>query len=78
MAYEVLNFVDGRRSYADIYRAVSAEADAAGVVVLRRGDSRRRYGVSGFGGEGGDCHGQPRDDAARRHEGAMGTKDVIE
>ena len=30
MAYEVLNFVDGRRSYADIYRAVSAEADAAG------------------------------------------------
>lgn len=30
MAYEVLNFVDGRRSYADIYRAVSAEADAVG------------------------------------------------
>ena len=30
MAYEVLNFVDGRRSYADIYRAVSAEADSAG------------------------------------------------
>ena len=30
MAYEVLNFVDGKRSYADIYRAVSAEADAAG------------------------------------------------
>jgi hypothetical protein len=30
MAYEVLNFVDGRRSYADIYRAVAAEADAAG------------------------------------------------
>ena len=30
MAYEALNFVDGRRSYADIYRAVSAEADAAG------------------------------------------------
>ena len=30
MAYEVLNFVDGKRSYGDIYRAVSAEADAAG------------------------------------------------
>jgi hypothetical protein len=30
MAYEVLNFVDGHRSYGDIYRAVSAEADAAG------------------------------------------------
>ena len=30
MAYEVLNFVDGRRSYADIHRAVAAEADAAG------------------------------------------------
>lgn len=30
MAYEVLNFVDGKRSYADIYRAVSAEADSAG------------------------------------------------
>ena len=30
MAYEVLNFVDGRRSYADIYRAVAAEADSAG------------------------------------------------
>ena len=30
MAYEVLNFVDGRRSYADIHRAVSGEADAAG------------------------------------------------
>jgi hypothetical protein len=30
MAYEVLNFVDGRRTFADIHRAVSAEADAAG------------------------------------------------
>ena len=30
MAFEVLNFVDGQRSYADIYRAVAAEADAAG------------------------------------------------
>lgn len=30
MAYEVLNFVDGQRSYVDIYRAVAAEADAAG------------------------------------------------
>lgn len=30
MAYEVLNFVDGRRSYAEIFRAVAAEADAAG------------------------------------------------
>ena len=30
MAAEVLGFVDGRRSYGDIYRAVSAEADAAG------------------------------------------------
>lgn len=30
MAFEVLNFVDGRRSYTDIYHAVSAEADAAG------------------------------------------------
>jgi hypothetical protein len=30
MAYEVLNFVDGRRTYGDIYRAVAAEADAAG------------------------------------------------
>jgi hypothetical protein len=30
MAFEVLNFVDGRRSYTDIYEAVSAEADAAG------------------------------------------------
>ena len=58
MAYEVLNFVDGRRSYADIHRAVSAEADAAGYVVLRRGDIRGRDGVSGFGGEGGDCHGR--------------------
>lgn len=30
MAFEVLNFVDGTRSYADIYRAVAAEADSAG------------------------------------------------
>ena len=30
MAFEVLNFVDGQRSYADIYRAVAAEADSAG------------------------------------------------
>jgi hypothetical protein len=30
MAYEALNFVDGTRSYADIYRAVAAEADSAG------------------------------------------------
>ena len=30
MGYEVLNFVDGTRSCADIYRAVSAEADTAG------------------------------------------------
>jgi hypothetical protein len=30
MAFETLNFVDGRRSYTDIYHAVSAEADAAG------------------------------------------------
>jgi hypothetical protein len=30
MAFEVLNFVDGQRSYADVYRAVAAEADAAG------------------------------------------------
>jgi hypothetical protein len=30
MAFEVLNFVDGRRSYTDIYHAVSAAADAAG------------------------------------------------
>ncbi|MGE5814063.1 MAG: M28 family peptidase [Acidobacteriota bacterium] len=30
MAYEVLNFVDGTNTYLDIYRAVSAEADAAG------------------------------------------------
>jgi hypothetical protein len=30
MAYEALNFVDGTRSYLDIYRAVLAEADAAG------------------------------------------------
>ncbi len=30
MAFETLNFVDGRRSYLDIYRAVRAEALAAG------------------------------------------------
>lgn len=30
MLYEVLNFVDGERTFADIYRAVAAEADAAG------------------------------------------------
>ena len=30
MAYEALNFVDGQRTYADIYRAVAAQADAAG------------------------------------------------
>jgi len=30
MFYEVLNFVDGSRSYFDIYRAVAAEADHAG------------------------------------------------
>lgn len=30
MAYEALNFVDGRNSYLDIYHAVAAEADAAG------------------------------------------------
>lgn len=30
MAYEVLNFVDGVRTVAEIHRAVSAEADAAG------------------------------------------------
>lgn len=30
MGYEALNFVDGRRSYLDIYRLVAAEADAAG------------------------------------------------
>jgi Zn-dependent M28 family amino/carboxypeptidase len=30
MAYEVLNFVDGSRTIADIFRAVAAEADAAG------------------------------------------------
>jgi hypothetical protein len=30
MAYEVMNFVDGENSYLDIFRAVSAEADAAG------------------------------------------------
>jgi hypothetical protein len=30
MAFEVMNFVDGRRSYLDIYRAVKAEAQLAG------------------------------------------------
>lgn len=30
MAYEVMNFVDGKNSYLDIFRAVSAQADAAG------------------------------------------------
>jgi hypothetical protein len=30
MAYEAMNFVDGARSVLDIFRAVSAEADAAG------------------------------------------------
>lgn len=30
MAFEALNFVDGTRSYLDIYRAVRAEAQAAG------------------------------------------------
>ena len=30
MAFEVMNFVDGRRSYLDIYRAVRAEAQLAG------------------------------------------------
>lgn len=30
MAYEVMNFVDGTNTYLDIFRAVSAEADAAG------------------------------------------------
>jgi hypothetical protein len=30
MRYEVWNFVDGRRSYLDIYRAVRAEAQSAG------------------------------------------------
>jgi hypothetical protein len=30
MAYEAMNFVDGTNSYLDIFRAVSAEADAAG------------------------------------------------
>ncbi len=30
MAYEVLNFADGQRSYLDIFEAVSAEADSAG------------------------------------------------
>ncbi len=31
MAYEALNFVDGKRSYAEIHRAVAAEADSAGM-----------------------------------------------
>jgi len=30
MAYEVWNFVDGKRSYLDIYKAVRAEAQSAG------------------------------------------------
>ncbi len=30
MAYEILNFVDGTRTIADVYRAVAAEADLAG------------------------------------------------
>jgi hypothetical protein len=30
MLYETLNFADGTRTYLDIYRAVSAEADSAG------------------------------------------------
>lgn len=30
MGYEVLNFVDGTRSYLDIFRAVAAQADSAG------------------------------------------------
>jgi hypothetical protein len=30
MAYEALNFVDGKNSYLDIYQAVAAQADAAG------------------------------------------------
>jgi hypothetical protein len=30
MAYEVWNFVDGKRSYLDIFRAVRAEAQFAG------------------------------------------------
>jgi len=30
MRDEVFNFVDGRRSYYDIYKAVSAESRAAG------------------------------------------------
>lgn len=30
MMFEVLNFVDGERTYQDIHRAVAAEADAAG------------------------------------------------
>jgi hypothetical protein len=30
MAYETLNFVDGERSYLDIWHAVRAQADAAG------------------------------------------------
>jgi hypothetical protein len=30
MVYEALNFADGSRTYFDVYRAVAAEADAAG------------------------------------------------
>jgi hypothetical protein len=30
MAFETMNFVDGRRSYLDIYRAVRAEAQSVG------------------------------------------------
>jgi hypothetical protein len=30
MRYETLNFVDGRRSYLEIYRAVRAEAQSVG------------------------------------------------
>ena len=30
MFYEALNFVDGTRTYFDVYRAVAAEADHAG------------------------------------------------
>ena len=58
MAYEVLNFVDGRRSYADIYRAVSAEADAAGSWYVRCRHGRRRGRLPGFRGEGGDSEGR--------------------
>jgi hypothetical protein len=30
MFYEAINFVDGTRTYFDVYRAVTAEADHAG------------------------------------------------